>query len=484
MLKYGLGILLILSTTFVCGLDLDAYQPSWNQLIQQPQSLQAFLNGMPKGADLHLHVSGAVTTEKLVSLAKNQHYCMDKNFHLSLPLDGKCSHAYFTDHFLQSPYNRQKTIQAWSMQNFHHQGGEDGKEHFFETFDKFGVLTSKNWPEIIADVVDKAHDHHVQYLELMLSMHGSRPSIGFSAQHHTIGDVLKNPACHQYIQENVKYFRGLKKEVQSHTPWLGEDVDVSWILEIRRNQTFDHFWVDAVMVFAIANRVHDIVAVNMVQPEYMGYAKTDYLKQMQFLNLLSRYYPNVKLVLHAGEVPPQLAKTDVRDHMKIAIDYLKPKRIGHGTDVLFENDAEKILASMEKKNIAVEINLTSNDQILGIKGGQHPLKNYLQAQVPVVISSDDPGVSRNNLSHEYYRAVTEQKLALNEVIQANRNSLTYSLLKGQSLWENPKLAMPVKACKVLNSVSCLRYVSQNSKAYHQWLLEQELDHYFTQLIKN
>ncbi|MDQ5884125.1 MAG: hypothetical protein QG556_463, partial [Pseudomonadota bacterium] len=75
MLKYGLGIVLILSTTFVCGLDLDAYQPSWNQLIQQPQSLQAFLNGMPKGADLHLHVSGAVTTEKLVSLAKNQHYC-------------------------------------------------------------------------------------------------------------------------------------------------------------------------------------------------------------------------------------------------------------------------------------------------------------------------------------------------------------------------------------------------------------------------
>lgn len=479
MLKRGLGVILILSTTLTSGLDLGAYQSSWNHLIQEPKRLKKFLYDMPKGADLHIHASGAVSTEKLVELAKTQHFCIDKQFQISQPLGGQCSHGYFTDQFFQSPYYRQKAIEAWSMQNFRNQGGEDGKSHFFKTFIKLGHLPSKNWPEIIADVVDKAHDQHIQYLELMLSLHGEKPSVDFSVQHHSIGDVLKNPVIHQYIQENIRYFRGLKKQVQMHTPWLGEDVDVAWILEIKRNQSFDHFWVDAVMVFAIANRVNDIVAINMVQPEYSGYSKTDYLKQMQFLNLLARYFPNVKIVLHAGEVPPQLAQTDVRDHMKTALDYLQPVRVGHGADVLFENDSEKILSSMQKKDIAVEINLTSNEQILNIRGNQHPLTNYLQAQVPVVISSDDPGVSRNDLSHEYYRAVIEHKVSLNDIIQANRNSLTYSLLKGLSLWENPKTATPVKECSRLNSASCLRYVSQHPKAYHQWLLENELNAYFS-----
>lgn len=481
MFKYILGLVFMLGMPWAFSLDIDAYQHSWNQLIQQPQRLEEFLTNMPKGADLHLHASGAVSTEKLVDLAKIQHLCIDSQFQIFQPSDGKCSHAYFTDHLLQSPYYQKKAIEAWSMQNFHQKGSEDGKSHFFATFKKLGPLPSKNWPEVIAEVVDKAHDEHLQYLELMLSMQGEQPNVGFSSKEHHIGDVLKNPLYHQYIQDNIEYFRGLKKQVQAFTPWLGEDVDVSWILEIKRDQTFDKFWVEAVMVFAIANRVNDIVAVNLVQPEYTGYAQSDYTKQMQFLNLLSRYYPRVKLVLHAGEVPPQDAKTIARDHIHIALNYLQPKRIGHGSDLFDETERDRIMTFLKQHDIAVEINLTSNEQILGIKGKQHPISAFLKAQVPIVISSDDPGVSRNHLSHEYFKAVMEQKLSLQELIQANRNSLTYSLIKGKSLWADAMTATPVKACERLNSMACLRYVTKNTKAYQQWRLEQDLNYYFTSL---
>lgn len=478
MLKRNWVLYLWLCTQAAFSFDFNAYEAKWNQLIQQPHALQEFLNKMPKGADLHLHASGAVSTEKLVELAKTKHYCINKQFEISEPIDNKCSHAYFTDYFFQSPYYRQKAVEAWSMQNFHQTPLEDNKTHFFKTFEKFSFLPAKSWPKVIADVVDKAHDQHIQYLELMVSMHGKKPSISFSAQKHHIGDVLHDKNCQQYIKENIQYFRGLKKQVQAQTPWLGEDVDVSWILEIKRNQSFDEFWVDAVMVYAIANRVHDIVAVNMVQPEYDGYAQSDYIKQMQFLHLLSQYFPNVKLVLHAGEVPTELVNQDGVSHLQTALDYLEPKRIGHGTDLMHEKDPGKILSLMKNKDIAVEINLTSNEQILEIKLDAHPLRNYLKGEVPVVISSDDPGVSRNDLSHEYFKAITEQHMSLKEMIQANRNSLTYSLLQGKSIWENSHEGILVKNCTNLNSVSCLRFVSKNTKAYHQWLLEQDLKTYF------
>jgi len=42
----------------------------------------------------------------------------------------------------------------------------------------------------------------------------------------------------------------------------------------------------------------------------------------------------------------------------------------------------------------VEINITSNDLILGVSGKNHPLPIYRESGVPVALSTDDEGVSR------------------------------------------------------------------------------------------
>ena len=71
---------------------------------------------------------------------------------------------------------------------------------------------------------------------------------------------------------------------------------------------------------------------------------------------------------------------------------------------------------MRERGIPVEVNLTSNDYILGIKGQAHPITLYRKYGVPFVISTDDSGVSRNNLSAEY-------------VLYATRYRPTYDALK-------------------------------------------------------
>ena len=69
-----------------------------------------------------------------------------------------------------------------------------------------------------------------------------------------------------------------------------------------------------------------------------------------------------------------------------------------------------------------------NDVILGVRGKDHPLPAYLAAGVPVVLSSDDAGVSRITLSNEYFRAARDYGLGYWELKAIARNALLYSFL--------------------------------------------------------
>ena len=55
---------------------------------------------------------------------------------------------------------------------------------------------------------------------------------------------------------------------------------------------------------------------------------------------------------------------------------------------------------MADKRIAVEINLTSNDQILSVAGDRHPFPVYRAVGVPTLLSTDDEGVERIDRTHE------------------------------------------------------------------------------------
>jgi adenosine deaminase len=92
---------------------------------------------------------------------------------------------------------------------------------------------------------------------------------------------------------------------------------------------------------------------------------------------------------------------------------------------------------MADQHIMVEINLTSNDGILGIKGKDHPLAAYRAAHVPWALSTDDEGVSRIDLTHEYARGVDEQNLTYLDLKRSARTSLEHAFLHGESLYPHP-----------------------------------------------
>ena len=130
----------------------------------------------------------------------------------------------------------------------------------------------------------------------------------------------------------------------------------------------------------------------------------DYTLHMQMIAALRPFYPHVPVTLHAGELAPGLVPPEgLRFHIRQAIAIAGAQRIGHGVDVMYEDQPYELLKTMADRHILVEINLTSNDVILGIQGKDHPLPLYRKYGVPVALSTDDEGVSRIDLTHEYSR---------------------------------------------------------------------------------
>jgi adenosine deaminase len=127
----------------------------------------------------------------------------------------------------------------------------------------------------------------------------------------------------------------------------------------------------------------------------------------------------------------------------------------------------------------VEINLTSNDMILGVAGKDHPFPLYRQFGVPVAFSTDDEGVSRIDLTHEYVRAVETYDLHYMDLKQSVRTSLEHDFLPGASLWASPdQFSSPVTACVrdplggEKPSVACASFLKSSEKAREQWELER------------
>src|SRR6202035_198929 len=125
-------------------------------------------------------------------------------------------------------------------------------------------------------------------------------------------------------------------------------------------------------------------------------------------------------------------------HIRASVERGHAERIGHGVDVMLEKDPVTLMKEMAARKVLVEINLTSNDQILGVSGYDHPLPVYMKYGVPVAVSTDDEGVARSDMTHEYLRAVQGYRLSYTDLKRMTRQSLEHSFLPGQSLWAETK----------------------------------------------
>ena len=98
---------------------------------------------------------------------------------------------------------------------------------------------------------------------------------------------------------------------------------------------------------------------------------------------------------------------------------------------MYEANAEGLLREMAEGHVMVEINLSSNEGILGIAGAEHPFPIYRAAHVPVALSTDDEGVSRIDITHEYVRAALDYHLSYADLKQLARTGMEHDFLPGR-----------------------------------------------------
>jgi len=165
-------------------------------------------------------------------------------------------------------------------------------------------------------------------------------------------------------------------------------------------------------------------------------------------------------------------------HVRQAVELGHAKRIGHGVDVMYEEDPFGLLREMAQKRVAVEINLTSNADILGVRGAAHPFPVYRSAGVPTVLSTDDEGIERIDRTNELQLAVTTYGLDWPALVGLERNTLEYAFVAGDSLWADPhhwrRVAVCAGAVTHTPSPTCAKFLHANDKARLQWDLERDL----------
>jgi adenosine deaminase len=400
--------------------------------------LRAFLRRMPKGGDLHTHLSGAVYAERFIAWAAQQNLCANtENVLLSKPQcePGDVSAADAMHD--QKLYDQ--LVNAFSTRSFVPTVAvPTDHDKFFEAFDKFGAASGSRFVDMILDQLRDYHSENVQYVEFMVSfscwndrdrfiqaMAGQLDDAGRLAALKANGlDDCVAAKRADLLASIEKIKSELACDPQQTRPGCG--VSFRFIAQLLRNTTPDEVFLQVAIAAALIRAEPQVVALNLVQSEDNLIARRDYTRHMQIVAFLA---DDVKVSLHAGElwlgyVPPP----DLTFHIRQAIEIANARRIGHGVDLAFEHDMEGLLAEMRRRPVAVEINLSSNAIILGVHGKNHPLATYLAAGVPVVLSTDDAGVSRINMTNEYFRAVTDQGLGYRTLKAIARNALTYSFL--------------------------------------------------------
>lgn len=467
----------------------------FNSINTDSAALLAFLENMPKGGDLHIHLAGAVYPENLITYAKDDKFCLDpQNFTVSV--QSNCN-TYTLGDLADHPDVYNKTIDAWSLRNFN-SATESQHDHFFNTFFKVFPLIGPHDASILSEIVTRAANENISYLELITTGFdlnipttadgdpamalGKR--VGWNDNFAQLRQTLMSQGMPQIITQLRQHLDTMEatSRAQLHcdsaTPAPGCAVKVRYLYFALREQQPAEFFAQMLSAFEMANSDPRVVGVNIVQAEDGYIALRDYDLQMRIINYLHTVYPKVHITLHAGELSPaSVTPENLRFHIRDAVEIAHADRIGHGVDIAYESNSQQLLNEMAQKHILVEMNLTSNADLLGITGDDDPLPLYLDNHVPVVLSTDDEGVLRTDLTREFERAILTYHLSYPTIKTMVRNSISYSFLPGNSLWQSYNNFMPVTACahdklgSTNATTTCQQFLQSSEKAQMQWQLE-------------
>lgn len=396
----------------------------WFEHFKQTASdaeLYRFLYALPKGGDLHNHLSGAGLSEWWWALALDEKTNGGYRYYTKVRINN-C--GYGRNQFGRSPYlllfvnvqessyqqlpacekSEYKALSALTateraawLNSIRLDKDYEGRDEFFQThWQRLHELGAN--PYIQAELMFKNMQafgaEGVVYLELQSGAFGFIDTAGQPIAADAVADIYR-----ERLARRDALATGVLVKLQHAILRFTPDAEDS----LR-------------MVYTFVDRHRDLyVGVNMVGREDndKGYP----LRFLPVLRALRQQIPAVNLAIHAGEVDEP--NSHIRDTL-----LLGASRIGHGVNLI--SDPETLLL-MRNSRYLVEINLVSN-LLLEYVGEytQHPFPEYLRMGIPVALSTDDRGMWDSTMTDEYFTAVKHFNLSWAELTQLGHNSLYYS----------------------------------------------------------
>jgi hypothetical protein len=417
-------------------------------------ALTAFFSQMPKGGDLHNHYAGAIYSEPILRQA------IAENFWLNLttmavakyrPLAGPWEQFSTLENIGQLDKYKQKIMQKWSVKDYNNVDYPSDKL-FFESFDKFWPAADGHYEQGLLELKNRAVKENLSYIETQVT-----PVIfemktedlnRYNLRLHQLALAKDEKAIMLVFDTLYNAFlqRGAKEDAEKfNTDFIGKlhnSLKIDDDHFTMRYQNFVLRFMEPVDLFKAltvsfisADSSPLIAGVNIVSPEDGEVSMKDYGLHMLMFKYCHSRYPNVKYTLHAGELTLGLVQPEeLTWHINAAVRIAGANRIGHGVDMAYEENCYDLLRYMSKNKIPIEINLTSNEFILKVKDDRHPITLYKEFGVPIVISTDDAGILRTNMTEQYVILAKRYKnITYADIKQFVYNSITYSFIKDNAV---------------------------------------------------
>ena len=417
-------------------------------------ALTAFFSQMPKGGDLHHHFSGSIYAEPLLKQA------ITADFYLNIetmdvlkdkPMNGNWEKFSTLKNNGTLEVYKQKIMQKWSVKDYNYVDYPSDKL-FFESFMKFEPAIQGNFGSGLLELKNRAISENVSYIETQLSTIPTDMNTDdltkFNFRLRKLA-LLKDEKAIIKSLDSV-YNSLLKKDAITYA----KDFNINFVSRLHKDLKIDDsrftmryqnfvlrfmepvdLFKNLVIAFISADTSPLMAGVNIVSPEDGETSMKDYWLHMMMFKYCHSKYPNVKYTMHAGELTLGLVQPEeLTWHIGAAVHTAGANRIGHGVDMAYEKDAYDLLRYMAKKSIPIEINLVSNEFILKVKGSRHPLTLYKEFGVPIVISTDDAGILRTNMTEQYVLLAKRYKdISYNDIKKFVYNSINYSFIKEASV---------------------------------------------------
>lgn len=448
----------LLYTLFFALLINTSYSQSTNDYFEKIRNneaeLTAFFSQMPKGGDLHHHFSGSIYAEPLLQRAIADDFYLNTetmDVLIEKPVTGNW--VLFSTLKSNGTFDsyKQKIMQKWSVKDYNHVDYPSDKL-FFESFMKFEPAIKGNFGQGLLELKNRAISENVSYIETQLSTVPTAMNTDDLTKFNSRLRKLALAKDEKAILKSLDsvYISLLKKDAASYA----KDFNTNFVAKLHKDLKIDDkqftmryqnfvlrfmepvdLFKNLVTAFISADESPLMAGVNIVSPEDGETSMKDYWLHMVMFKYCHSRYPNVKYTMHAGELTLGLVQPeDLTWHIGAAVYTAGANRIGHGVDMAYEKDSYNLLRYMAKKTIPIEINLVSNEFILKVKESRHPFTLYKEFGVPIVISTDDAGILRTNMTEQYVLLSKRYKdVSYTDIKQYVYNSINYSFIKEASV---------------------------------------------------